>query len=179
LIRNVFDHIMRNPESAWIDKVNTPGKETFGEILSLSFREAVSWLEDELGENPDQWQWGSLHHLTISHPLASEKILDKIFGLSQGPYPVSGSFHTITNYSYGFHNPFAVVHGASQRHIFDLADWSDNHMIIPTGISGVPASKYYVNQIETFVNDGYFRQDWRKDDVVANAKYTAILAPAR
>lgn len=179
LIRNMFDHIMRNPGSAWINNVNTPEQETFEEVLSLSFREAVRRLEDELGKNPDQWQWGRLHHLTISHPLASEKILDRIFGLSRGPHPVSGSFHTIANYSYGFHNPFAVVHGASQRHIFNLADWSDNHMIIPTGISGVPASKYYGNQMEMFVNNDFFRQVWRKDDVVANAKYTALLAPAR
>lgn len=179
LIRNMFDHLWRNPRSSWVNNVNTSQVETFDEIVVQSFRETVTWMEENLGEDTGKWNWGRVHQLTLSHPMGSVKILDRVFGLNKGPYPMSGSFHTIANNAYGFHNPFAVVHGASQRHIFDLADWSDNHVVIPTGTSGIPSSKYYLNQTETFVEGGFYQKPWNKEDVAAQARYKAILAPSR
>lgn len=179
LIRNMFDNVFRNPESKWLDNDRAVARERFEEVVVRSFRESVAWLEENLGRDPKEWQWGRLHQLTISHPLASVAILDRFFGLSRGPFPVGGSFHTINNYAYGFHNPFEAVHGASQRHIFNLDDWSDNHMIVPTGVSGIPASRYFLNQTADFVNNEYYRLGWTRDEIVSGAKYTAIFVPAR
>lgn len=178
LARNMFERTMRNRESVWIG-INTPGIQSFEDLVLASFKESVRWLEDALGDNPRKWQWGELHHLTIGHPMASVNILNKVFGLSRGPYAVDGSFHTIANYAYSLQNPFAVVHGASMRHIFNLADWSDNHMVIPTGVSGIPASAYFMNQLPDFVDNSYFRQAWTRRDVRESTRYSAVLAPAR
>ena len=179
LIRNMFDHIWRNPQSSWVNNIHTDQVESFEEIVVQSFQETVDWLKENLGNDTGKWNWGRVHQLTVNHPMGSVKILDRIFGLNKGPYPMSGSFHTLTNTSYGFHNPYKVVHGASQRHVFNLADWSDNHVVIPTGTSGIPASRYYLNQTETFVEGGFYQKPWNKEDVVAQARYKAILAPAR
>jgi penicillin G amidase len=178
-IRNMFDHIWANRESAWINNIHTAHAETFGEIVFQSFRESVQLLESNYGENPDQWAWGSLHQLTISHPMGSVSLLDRIFGLNKGPFPMSGSFHTVGNNSYSFHKPFDVLHGASQRHIYNLADWSDNYVRIPTGTSGIPASKYYLDQTEAFVNATYYQKAWEKEDVIATARYTTMLLPVQ
>jgi penicillin G amidase len=176
LIRNVFDHVWRNPASSWVNNIHTEEEECFDEIVIQSFRETVQWLEENMGGKPDDWQWGKIHQLSINHPMGSVKILDRIFGLNKGPFPVGGSFHTVNPKAYSFHNPFAVVHGASQRHIYDMSDFSNSHVIIPTGTSGIPASKYYVNQIEMFLNNEYKRDLWLKQDVIAGARYHAVFS---
>ena len=177
LIRNMFDHVWSDRESSWVNNINTPQMETFEEVVTQSFTESVQWLEENLGSRADDWHWGRLHQLTIKHTMGSVDMLDRVFGLNKGPYPIGGSFHTVGNNSYSFHQPFDVVHGASQRHIFNLADWSDNHVRIPTGTSGIPASNYYLDQTEAFVRGDYYQKAWEKEEVVAQARYTTLLVP--
>ena len=176
LIRNMFDYIWRNPASSWVNNIHTEEEECFDDIVIQSFRETVQWLEENMGQSPDDWQWGKIHQLNINHPMGSVKILDRIFGLNKGPFPVGGSFHTVNPKAYSFHNPYAVVHGASQRHIYDMSDFSNSYVVIPTGISGIPASKYYVNQIKMFLNNEYKKDLWLKQDVIAGARYHAVFS---
>lgn len=177
LIRNMFDRIWKNPESSWVNNIHTDKLETFEEMVALSFRETIQWLEQNMGADPDNWKWGEIHQLSINHPMGSVKILDRIFGLNKGPFPVGGSFHTVNPKAYSFHNPYAVVHGASQRHIFNMGNLQESYVVIPTGASGIPASKYYVNQIEMFINNQYRKDLWLKQDVMAGAKYHTIFSP--
>jgi penicillin G amidase len=177
LIRNMFDRIWKNPESSWVNNIHTDEFETFEEMVVMSFRETIQWLEVNMGADPDTWKWGEIHQLGIKHPMGSVKILDRIFGLNKGPFPVGGSFHTVNPKAYSFHNPYAVLHGASQRHIFNMGNMKESYVVIPTGTSGIPASKYYVNQIEMFINNQYKKDLWLKQDVMAGAKYHAIFSP--
>jgi penicillin G amidase len=178
-VEYIFDFIWNNRQSSWINNVHTDANETFEDIVFLSFRESVDWIEEKLGNDPAKWQWGDIHQLTIAHPMGSVKILDRIFGLNKGPFPVGGSFHTVSLYSFEFFNPFVVNNGASQRHIFQPNNWSDNYVIIPTGTSGIPASKYYLDQTELFLNNEYFTMPWLREEVEARAKYRAVFGPAR
>lgn len=92
LSRELFDHVWRNPASVWVDNVNTPEIEKFENIVLTSYSEAVNWLEETMGTNPDKWKWGELHQLTINHPMGGVKILERIFNLNIGPFPVGGSY---------------------------------------------------------------------------------------
>lgn len=175
LIRNMFDHIWRNPTSSWVNNIHTGEEETFGQMVMVSFKASVQWLADNLGPDPNTWQWGKIHQLGINHPMGSVKILDRIFGLNKGPFPVGGSFHTVNPMGYSFHNPFAVVHGASQRHIFNMGNLKDSYVVIPTGASGIPASKYYCSQIEMFLNNQFKKDPWLKEDVIAGARYHTVF----
>ncbi len=177
LMRNMFDHVWSDRESSWINNIHTSQIETFEEVVNKSFTESVQWLAENLGSQVDEWHWGRLHQLTIKHTMGSVNMLNRVFGLNKGPFPIGGSFHTVGNNAYSFHQPFEVVHGASQRHIFNLANWSDNHVRIPTGTSGIPASRYYLDQTEAFVKGDYYQKAWEKVEVVARARYTTLLAP--
>jgi penicillin amidase len=157
--------------------VHTDANETFEDIVVLSFRESVDWLKETFGNDPAKWQWGEIHQLTIAHPMGSVKILDRIFGLNKGPFPVGGSFHTVSPYSFDYFKPFEVNWGASQRHIFQPNNWSDNYVIIPTGTSGIPASKYYLDQTESYLKNKYFTMPWLRQEVEARAKYRAVFGP--
>ncbi len=176
IMRNMFDHLWRNPESSWIDNINTSKGETFEELVVVSFRETTAWLEYNMGKDPGDWKWGKIHQLSLNHFLGSVKILDRIFGFNKGPFAVGGSFHTVNPMAYSFHKPFAVVHGASQRHIYNLADLADSYVIIPTGTSGIPASRYYCNHIGMFIRNEYKKDLWFKQDFITKAKYMAIFS---
>jgi penicillin amidase len=177
LIRNMFDRIWQNPESSWVNNIHTDEVETFEEMVALSFRETILWLEENMGSDPGNWEWGKIHQLSINHPMGSVKILDRIFGLNKGPFPVGGSFHTVNPKAYSFHNPYAVVHGASQRHIFNMGDLKESYVVIPTGASGVPASKYYLDQTEMFIKNEYRKDLWLKEDIISAARYHTVFKP--
>jgi penicillin amidase len=106
------------------------------------------------------------------------KILDRIFSLNRGPFPVGGSFHTVNPMAYNFHRPFEVNHGASQRHIYNLSDWSLSQIVIPTGTSGIPSSAYYASQHTDFLDGNYSTDIWSKTaDEETVMKYKAVFRP--
>lgn len=178
LVRNIFDHAWRNRNSAWIDNITTEKTETFEEIVLLSFKESVSWLEETINKNPEKWEWGKIHTITLKHPMGGVNILAKIFSLNKGPYPIGGSFHTVAPYSYSFKNPFVVNHGASQRHIFDLSDWDKSLVVIPTGTSGIPASKYYCDQTKMYLENNYKTDNFTERAVISTTRYVTKFLPA-
>ena len=177
LARDFFDHIWRNPGSSWVNNIHTEEEESFEKIVFLSFRETIQWLEETLGKNPDKWEWGDIHTITIAHPMGAVKILDRIFKLNKGPYPVGGSYHTVSPYSYRYLSPFTVNHGASQRHVFNLGDWRDSYVVIPTGTSGIPASNYYLDQTEMYLNNEYKQDAFLKEDVIQQTRYITKFLP--
>jgi acyl-homoserine lactone acylase PvdQ len=53
--------------------------------LLTAFQRANDLLITKMGQDPQQWQWGKLHRLTIPHPFG---ILVSTFNL--GPFPIGG-----------------------------------------------------------------------------------------
>lgn len=178
LLRHIFTQTFNNPASSLVDDINTPEVEDFDDLVLKSFEDAVAELSAQLGNKPANWKWGDIHQLTLSHPMGRVKALDKLLGLNKGPYPVGGSFHTVNPMGYSFHKNYNVTHGASQRHIYNTGDWSQSYTVIPTGVSGIPASKYYASQRNMFLNGEYFREPWSREEIETMAKYQATFSPA-
>jgi penicillin amidase len=171
-----IDNVMAAKDSLWIDDINTPDhKETFTDIVQKSFRDTVAFLKEHHGRNTDNWQWGKIHRLTLAHPLGSVKILDWLFGFNSGPYEVGGSSHTVCPYSYPDNAPFDVTWGASHRHIYNLANWDESLTVIPTGVSGIPASPHYCDQTQLYVENAYHPDYFSRGLVEKNAKYRMII----
>ena len=118
-----------------------------------------------------------MHTLTLKHPIDGEvPVLDRLFDLNRGPYETGGSFHTVCVYSYAFTDPFNVNHGASHRHVYSTADWNQSQTVIPTGVSGIPASRYYCDQTDTYIQLQYPKEDFSKTHVVKNARYHMTIS---
>lgn len=177
LMRHIFDYFWMHPGSNWLDDTQTKEKETFNQIVLKAFRQAVAELETKMGTDPALWEWGKLHQLTLRHPLGKVSALDKLFDFNRGPYAVGGSFHTVNPMAYNFHKPYEVVHGASQRHIFNLGNPEDSYMVVPTGISGIPASDYYCSQTTDFLNVTYSKDLFTRQAVESGEKYRTVLLP--
>ena len=176
LLRSLMVNVWRNKNSEWCDNIHTESRETFSQWVKTSFKETLRQLKLDLGDNPDDWQWGKIHRFTLRHPLGQVKLLARLFNLNRGPFEVGGSFHTVCPYSYPFGNPFMVNYGASQRHIYSTADWDQSQTIIPTGTSGIPASPYYCDQTERYLENKYHNDFVSKELVVNNAKYTMVIS---
>lgn len=167
--------ILKTGPDEFVDNVNTPQKETLDDIIVKSFKDCVSSLSGQFGEDQSKWKWGNIHKITIEHPLGSVRILDRIFNLNSDAYSIGGSNHTVSPYSYGA--GFKVNHGASQRHIFNTANWDESYTVIPTGESGIPASEFYLSQTKPYLEGKFYKDAFSENAVKDAAKYTLVLKP--
>ncbi len=177
--RIALDRIADSKKSEWLDDINTADKtESFDDIAKASYKEAVSYLQQKIGDDIESWKWGNIHQITFKHPLAKVKIINKIFRLNRGPYRVGGSFHTVSPFSYPLGNPSEVNHGASHRHIYTLYNWDNSLTIIPTGNSGIPSSDHYCDQTEMYINGEYHEDYFSEDLVKKNILYKMSFLPS-
>lgn len=172
LTNNIFEYIWANTFTTWCDNVETPDvEEDFAAILEKSYLQTIENLKQKMGNDPDKWRWGRIHKLYLEHPLAKVKILDVVFGLNSKPYEVGGSHHTVCPYSYSFAELYKINHGASHRHIYTPDNWSNSQTVIPTGNSGQPASKHYLDQTKLYANNQFHNDLYTRQEVENGAVY--------
>lgn len=172
----IYSMLKKGPDR-WVDNINTPEEENMEMIIVQSIRSAVDTLSARYGVYGPGWQWGKIHTLTLEHPLGAVKILDRLLGLNSKTYAVGGSYHTVEPYS--FRDNFTANHGASERHIFNTADWDQSLTVIPTGTSGIPGSPFYLSQSDTYVNNGFYTEPFTETAVEAAKKYEMVFRPAK
>ncbi|MHC1730726.1 MAG: penicillin acylase family protein [Bacteroidales bacterium] len=170
----IYSMVNKGPDE-WIDNTDTPETENIEMIMAQSIRAAVDTLTARYGEYGNNWQWGKIHTFTLEHPMGGVKILNRLLGLNSKTYGIDGSYHTVEPYS--FRDNFRVHHGASERHIFNTADWDKSLTVIPTGTSGIPGSPFYLSQTETYVNDGFYSEPFSEAAVEAAKKHEMIFRP--
>jgi penicillin G amidase len=162
----LIDGLRVKKESLWCDNILTKDKkESFNDNILEAFKAAVLALQGKLGNDVMKWQWGKIHTLTLMHPLGKVSILNKAFNLNRGPFPVGGSYHTVSPYSYPFETPFLANNGSSHRHIFTVGDWDNSLTVIPTGESGIPASMFYCDQTAIYLNYRYHQDPFSQESV--------------
>ncbi|HVN56707.1 MAG TPA: penicillin acylase family protein [Bacteroidales bacterium] len=169
--------ILTSGPDEWVDDISTPGKETLDDIMLKSFKGTVSYLSGKYGSDISGWKWGDLHKIRLVHPLSSVKILDRAFSLNSRLYRIGGSDHTVAPYSYD--STMIANHGASERHIFNTADWDESLTVIPTGNSGVPGTEFYLSQLETYLDGKFYKDHFSEQAVKSNVRYTLRLIPGK
>ncbi len=170
LIYNVF----AKNTSAWSDDIRTGNNEDFHQIVVRSFKEAVRTLNDKYG-SIEQIRWGDLHRLKLKHPLGKVKILDWAFNLNRN-IQAPGNANTVNPFSYPLNTGFDADFGASEKHIFNTSDWDRSYSILPTGISGNPASPYYCDQTADYVKGKIYPDIFSIEKIKVIAKYITIFS---
>ncbi len=174
-------YLLQKGASPWFDDITTDGVETAGDITRSAFTSAVARLGNDLGDEVSRWQWGRVHTLTHPHELSGAgsrgKWLDRWLDLNVGPFPSRGAASTVSPGSFGLHRPFKAVAGPAFRHIMDLEDLDQSHIVLPSGQSGNPFSRHYRDQAELY-NSGQYRQaDFSREAVEQHASSIVILQP--
>ncbi|MCK6451722.1 MAG: penicillin acylase family protein [Alphaproteobacteria bacterium] len=136
--------LMLTQRREWCDDVTTPARETCEERIATALDRALAWIQRHHGRSPGEWRWGDAHQATFSHPVLGKLWLVRRW--SDLVLPSDGDAFTI-NRGLGAigddDEPFAHLHGASFRAVYDLADLDNSRFMQPTGQSGHPLSSHY------------------------------------
>jgi penicillin amidase len=171
-----FEKVLAGQKLSWCDDITTQDvTEGFDEMVVKSYHSAIVWLSANYGPDPGKWQWGATHQISFGHALSSQNILKKVFNLVRGPYPVGGSNRTVCPYSYDFGTGFKANHGASERHVFSAGNWDESQTVIPTGVSGIPASSFFCDQSELYVARQYHPDYFSREKIVGAAAFKAVF----
>lgn len=131
-----FIDLLADPNNVLFDDITTETVETRDDILRRSLEDSLAWLEENHGEDREQWQWGQLHSMTFVHSPLGQTGIPLIDGLfNSSPIPAVGSDFTVNNAWYSANNRFAMEGGASQRLLVDLSNWENTLGILTTGQS--------------------------------------------
>jgi penicillin amidase len=170
IVKQMIENQSQNISSVWWDNINTKNKkETQSEILTQSFKEAITSLENQLGPNVNQWQWGKVHQVTFQHPIGKVKLFSMFFNV--GTFPIAGTNEVINNQLFIYTDDAQIntKGGPSTRRIIDFSDIENSWSVLPTGQSGNPMSKHYDDQTDLFVKGKFRKMKLNKREIEATS----------
>jgi len=143
-----------------------------------AFERALKWLTDRYGRNADLWRWGDAHQAQFVHRIFERvPVIDQLVNLR---LPVDGGDYTLNRGAFRVsddHQPFADVHGAGFRAIYDLADLSRSRFMIATGQSGNPLSSHFTDLARTWRDVDYITIAGSRDELIKNGGQSLTLEP--
>jgi penicillin amidase len=101
----------------------------------------------------DAGRWGNVHTVTFRHPLAGLGA-EHARAFNLGPVGRPGDEFTPNNARHD--DNFHQLHGATYRHLFDLADWDRGLATSAPGQSGQPGSPHYDDLLPLWSKGKYF-----------------------
>jgi penicillin amidase len=143
-VRPQFMERILTRRQIWCDDVRTAPVETCAELAAAALDAALLDLARRFGDDPDGWRWGAAHVARMTHPVFTDQPLQG--GLFDIEVASGGDSVTV---DVGHFNPrdqqrpFASIHAATYRAIYDLADLDASRFIAATGQSGNPLSPHY------------------------------------
>ena len=147
--------------------------------MCRSLTDAVDWLSEKYGKNPDRWEWGRLHAVTFFHlPLGSSGVapLERLF--NGRTIPARGDYKTVNMAGHSWSDQsFEVLFGTTQRMIVDLNDWDSMLAVNSTGQSEHLFHPHREDQISMWQNVEYRSMPFTREAVEANAEATLNLTP--
>ncbi|MBM2577080.1 penicillin acylase family protein [Jannaschia sp. Os4] len=175
-----LERVFRDIEGAgaWCDVVQSSRVETCTDIARLALDDALQELEDAYGGDPRSWRWGDAHEARHDHPvLGDQPGLGLIVNIRQS---TSGGDHTLQRARTSGEGdaPYANVHAAGYRGVYDFADPESSVFIISTGQSGHPLSRHYDDLGELWRRGEYIPMTLDPDLARAGAVGVTTLRPA-
>ena len=175
-----LERVFRNMDGAgvWCDVIQSSPIETCVDIARVALDEALIWLSERYGPNPESWRWGDAHQATHDHTVLGGVPLLKYFvNIHQS---TSGGDNTLLRgrTSGKDPDPFQNVHGAGYRGVYDFADPDSSVFVISTGQSGHPLSRHYDDLGVLWRRGEYIPMSLDPDLARAGAEGISVLTPA-
>lgn len=129
--------------SVWCDVLQSAAVETCSDIARLALDDALLWVGETYGTALESLRWGDAHTAQHNHPvLGNVPFVKWIVNIRQS---TSGGDNTLMRgvTAGSGPQPFANVHGAAYRGVYDFADPDSSVFITATGQSGHPLSRHY------------------------------------
>ncbi len=140
-----IERVFRNVDGAgvWCDVIQSAATETCTEIARQALDDALIRIGEEYGSALESLRWGDAHEARQDHPVLGDvPLLGWIVNIRQS---TSGGDQTLMRglTSGRGADPYANVHGAGYRGVYDFADPDSSVFVIATGQSGHPLSRHY------------------------------------
>jgi penicillin G amidase len=168
--------IVGDRESAWFDDIGTVEKrESRDDIYLLAARDAEERLQRQYG-GEGRRSWDAIHAASFDHPLGGVAFpLRWLF--NRGPIPIAGDGTTVNRVSWNRLTPFVAWEHPSWRQIFDVGEWDQSRVILPTGQSGHPLSPHYFDQNTMWREGRYRTQPFSRGAVTSAAQHRLLFVP--
>jgi penicillin amidase len=176
--RQIDRQIKRYKSVWWDDKTTVDIRENREEIFTKSFHEAVTALEEQFGNDVNDWTWDQALSITHKHTFNEVESLKGIFNV--GPFKTNGSNEVINNQMFSFTDSgkYEVVAGPSTRRLIDFSDVENGLAILPTGQSGNVFSKHYSDQAEKYLKGEFYKMKLNREEI-QGSKDLLILQPEK
>jgi penicillin amidase len=140
--------------------------------LALAWRSA----QTKAGPDPASWRWGDHHGTNAQHTLAAA-FPEHGASLNPARAFVGGDSDTLQCAAYGWsgRNDFDITALSVYRQCVDLTDIEHTSFIIPGGVSGLPGTPEYGNQLEHWRTHQRVPAHYIEDDVERAAVHTLTL----
>ncbi len=162
----------------WCDDTRTQRTESCAGLAAAALTSVVAEYGDTFKRDLADWRWGNEHQAVFDHPtLGGIPLIGGLFNLL---IAADGGDETVNRGGMRFDDkraPFASVHGAGFRGVYDLADLSAARLIVATGQSGNPLSAHYGDLLEDW-RDGRYLHLGRPRAELASEGDTLRLVPA-
>ena len=175
-IERVFRDI--NGAAVWCDVVQSEKAETCADIARAALDQSLQDLTEKYGTRILSWRWGDAHQAVQDHEVLGQR---RFFGwLVNIRQSTSGGDNTLMRgKTRGTGDaPFANVHAAGYRGVYDLGDPEASVFIISTGQSGHPLSRHYDDLAQLWRRGGYIPMTLDPDLARAAAVGITRLRPA-
>ena len=144
----VVSDLLKQPRSPWWDDVTTKDRtETRDDILLIALTNARKEITSLMARDPDQWQWGKIHTVTLrSKTLGSSgnKLVEALF--NRGPFPVGGGPGVVNATAYTDTLGYGVTTAPTMRMLVDLGDLDQSRWVNQSGVSGHAFHRNYDDQ---------------------------------
>jgi penicillin amidase len=165
-------------QAHWCDDKATPAIEDCASRIRLALADAVEELGHAYGNDPARWRWGDAHPaIHRAQPFGLFPVIGRFFNreiaISGGPYTLLRAENDMASPT-----PYAAIHGAGYRGIYDLGEPDNSRYIISTGESGNLFSPHYDDLMQLWASGGYIAVPLEKKEVEAAAVDRLTLQPA-
>ncbi len=144
---------LMKPDSPWLAHTAL-----LKSVVQSHMVQTMQNLISELGNNPDDWQWGTLHKIHFWHSLRK---FDHWSHMQIGPEAIGGSATTLRMAVHMGEGPaaergsgesaFRVYHGPAYRLVVDLADPGHPRFVAASGNSGRAESQHIDDHFSTWL----------------------------
>jgi penicillin amidase len=164
-------------EERWCDDRATPEVENCPSRIRLALHDAVADLARAYGADISRWRWGDAHKAVHrQQPFGSFPLIGGFFNreveMDGGPFTLLRADNAMASA-----RPYAAIHGAGYRGIYDLADPDRSQYIISTGESGNPFSPHYDDLLPIWARKAYVPIPTNRAAVEAAAINRLVLQP--
>ncbi|WP_374448353.1 penicillin acylase family protein [Stella sp.] len=137
-------------EPGWCDDQATPDRrETCADQATTALDRALEFLAGRYGANRDAWRWGTAHTVRFAPAwLGDVPLLGRLFSAEVATDGGHDTIHRGMMRVARKDAPFANVHGAGFRAVFDLADLDQSRFMIAGGQSGHPLSRHFLDLVQ-------------------------------